>query len=77
MSRARLMGLYSETGIPPGQKISEVREIFDRLGVREKITETSERFFSMATAVLADLDILPEKKRILEDFSRTLMDRKS
>ncbi len=75
--RTRLMGLYSETDIPPGKKISEVREIFDRLGVREKITETSGRFFTMASAVLADLDILPEKKRILEDFSRTLMYRKS
>ncbi len=73
--RQRLRTLYSGTDQPGEQKVQEVKEIFDRCGIKEITREKIEEYYTSAAVILDALPVNDEYKKVLKDFSGSLMYR--
>ncbi len=73
--RNRLLEMYSRADTDPSAKVEEVRHIFDRSGVRERVKEKIREYFGHASSIIETLRIPPDRKRIMTAFSGSLMER--
>lgn len=70
-----LLGLYSGE-INPETKVSEVKKLFQKYGVDHLLLEQIEKYTLSAFKNVERLSLDDEKKRVLIDFGRGLMQRK-
>ena len=73
--RSTLIELYSQAGNDPLAKVAAVKDIFERCGIKQMVKGKILDYFNHALSGLKALRIAPERKEIIETFSRSLMDR--
>ena len=70
-----LTKLYSSKFTDDLNKISEVRRLFEKCNIPEKISSEIENFTNISLKILDELQISHEKKDFLRDFANSLMKR--
>ena len=70
-----LTKLYSSKFTDDINKISEVRSLFEKCNIPEKISAEIENFTNISLKMLDELQISHEKKDFLRDFANSLMKR--
>jgi len=61
----------------PEMKVQALRKIYDLLHVKEKTEEKINSFFAEAFCLLKEMQIEPERKSFLEQFTQWLLERES
>lgn len=70
-----LNGYYKVENIDSLKKITEVRQIFDELGVKEITEKTIQHYYQNAMASIEKLNVKPEKKSVLVCLADKIMQR--
>lgn len=74
-SSSKLKKLFSETFEDKDRKISEVLQIFNKLGMRRHAEEVMEKYYQAAMQSLDKVKADPAKKEIFREFGVKLMKR--
>jgi len=61
----------------PQEKIRAVTKIYDNLNIKTKTEDKINSFFSEAFGLLKEMKIAPERKLLLEEFTKWLIERES
>lgn len=61
----------------PQEKVQAIIEIYNSLCIKEKAEEQINSFFQKAFKLLNDMQVAPERKAVLEQFTQWLIDRES
>ena len=72
-----LLSILKQEVFDPDEKISKVKMIFDKYGVKELIMNKINSYFDLALEKLNDPDSPSERTSLLKNFSFELMGRKS
>lgn len=75
--KAELQQWYSGKPDDEEAKIIAVRQLFDRLEVKQDTLALMNRYFEAAIVSLKKADVLPEYEQALEAFAQNLMERES
>ncbi|HYW97066.1 MAG TPA: polyprenyl synthetase family protein [Bacteroidales bacterium] len=73
--RQRLLDLYSGEQADADDKVREVLGIFNRCNIGKKTRAKTEDYFGKAYERLRAINVPGERKKVLDDFSRTLINR--
>jgi geranylgeranyl diphosphate synthase, type II len=71
----QLKTILSTTDTEANEKIFAVKEIFDELNIPSLTKNRINQYFEKASLYLEAIMVNPERKKVLNDFSRTLMAR--
>jgi geranylgeranyl diphosphate synthase type II len=67
----------SSTALKNEAKVEKIKGIFDKLGVRKYAVEEMNLFYNTAISNLDSVEASIEKKRVFEDFAKSLMNREN
>lgn len=73
--RTVLLELFAHTPHDPGQKIIEVKKIFDELGVKELTRNVIDAYFEKALSQLKSTGLPEADTNVLKDYAALLMQR--
>lgn len=76
VQRASLVRLFSDTPENSGEKIKNVRAIFDSLGVMELTRKVIESYFDLAMEQLKAIDLPEKNTEVFRNYAASLMQRK-
>ena len=73
----QLKNLFYTTEIDPSEKIQIVTNIYSELDIRDHTEKQINLYFKKASEKLGLIDVAPERKNVLKEFSNLLISRKS
>ncbi|MCS6968967.1 MAG: polyprenyl synthetase family protein [Cytophagales bacterium] len=59
----------------PQTKVDAVKEIYDQLAIKEHTENAMNEYFEKAFATLEQVAILPERRQVLREFARAIIER--
>lgn len=72
---AKLHQLMKSADVAPEDKVAQVKQVFDEVGVRKIAEDKISYYFDLALAELGKISVREERKEVLQHFAQKLMGR--